>query len=112
MTYSTILDDLSSAVNGYGRTVDIASELGLTAAQPVVYGQVIPDSQVTGGAVQLQYGTASASGITWTNFGSPVTVSAHTPATVGPVTGVAATLVRFVVTTPIAGGKVTGIITV
>jgi hypothetical protein len=112
VSYSQIVDDLSSAVAGYGRTVDLASELGLTATQPVVYGAVVPDSQVTGGAVQLQYGTASATGVTWTSFGAPVSVSAHTPATVGPVTGVNAQYVRFVVTTPIAGGKVTGILTV
>jgi hypothetical protein len=112
VSYSLIIDDLDNAVGGYGQTVDLASQLGLTAAQPVVYGAVIPDSQVTGGAVQLQYGAAGASGITWTNFPSPVSVSAHTPATVGPVTGVNAQYVRFVVTTPITGGKVTGVITV
>ena len=112
MSYSILIDDLDSAIGGYGQTVDLASQLGLTAAQPVVYGAVIPDSQVTGGAVQLQYGTAGANGITWTNFGSPVSLSAHTPATVGPVTGVNAQYVRFMVTTPITGGKATGIVTV
>jgi len=112
MSYNIIVDDLDNAVSGYGQTVDIAAQLGLTATQPVVYGAIVPDSKITAGAVQLQYGTGGAAGITWTSFGSPTSLSANTPATVGPITGVNAQFARFVITTPLAGGKCTGLITV
>lgn len=103
-----VVDDLSSAANGIGRTVDVAGELGNGSAV-VVHGVVVAESTVTSGAAQLQSGVASAAGIAWTNVGSPQNLSAGAGVTLTS-TG-ATSFARAVITTPVVGGKCTVILT-
>jgi hypothetical protein len=103
-----VVDDLSSAANGIGRTVDVAGELGNGAAA-AVHGVAVAESTVTAGSAQLQSGVSSASGITWTNVGSPVSLVAGTGVTL-TATG-STSFARAIVVTPVAGGKCTIVLT-
>lgn len=114
MSGSVLIDDIDNAVAGYGQTVDITSQLGIatgTGITPTVHGGVVGDSGVTAGAVALQPGTAGVSGITWGTVGTPVSVTAGGGATIPSVGASGTTHVRVVVTTQIAGGKATAIVT-
>lgn len=104
-----VVDDLSGAINGIGRTIDVAAELGNGVAV-VPHGVAVAESTVTAGACQLQSGVASASGIAWTNVGAAVNLVAGTGVTLN-VPGGAVAFVRAVVTTPVAGGKCTVVVT-
>lgn len=112
--YSFIIDDIANAVNGYGKSVDINSEFGITTGPAVsvtVHGGIVCETGVTGGTVALQLGIAGASGIVWQTPGTAVTAVAGTAVTVTAPTSVAgATHARLVVVTPITGGKITGVI--
>lgn len=114
MSGSIIVNDLDNAVNGIGASVDISSQLGFptgSAISQTIHGGVVGDSTVTAGAVALQLGIAGPSGVTWGTVGTPVTVVAGGGATVPAVTLLGATHARVVVTTPIAGGKATVLVT-
>lgn len=104
-----VVDDLSGASAGFGRTVDVAGELGNgVAVNP--RGVAVAESTVTAGAVQLQSGVASAIGIAWTNVGAAVSLVAGTGVTLNNP-GAPVAFVRAVVTTPVVGGKCTVVIT-
>ena len=106
---SILVDDLSNAVGGIGRTVDTAAQLGSgVTVRP--FATAIAEGSVTAGACQLQSGVASASGITWTNEGSPVSLSAGAAVALTRPAGAVA-FIRAVVTTPVVGGKCSVIIT-
>lgn len=113
---SIIIDDLDNAVNGYGQVVDLTSQLGIatgTGITPVVRGAVVSESGVTAGAVALQPGTAGPTGIVWGAAATPTAVPTSTGggATLNTVGAAGTTHVRSVVTTPVAGGKATVVIT-
>lgn len=116
MAGSLIIDDLDNAVNGIGQTVDITGQLGIatgSAITPTVHGGVVGENTITAGAVALQLGVAGVTGVVWSAAGTPVTVVAGGGATIPAATGVVgATHARVVVTTPIAGGKATAVVTV
>jgi len=105
---ATVMDDLSNAGNGYGRSVDMVSIFG-SAQIPIAC--VVASSGVTAGAAQLQTGVAQTSGnITWTNVGSPTNlVAGNSVKLTSP--GAAAAFARIVITTPVSGGVATGVIT-
>lgn len=104
-----IVDDLSNAIGGFGRTVDVAAELG-NGVIVIPHAVAVAESTVTAGAVQLQSGVAGAGGVTWTNVGAAVSLVAGTGVTLNSP-GAAVALIRAVVTTPVAGGKCTAVIT-
>jgi hypothetical protein len=119
MANSVAIDDLDNAVGGYGSVVDLASQLGIAcgpaAGNPSVtcHGGVVGETGITAGAVQLQLGTAGATGIVWSTLGSATTVTAGGGATISAPSALAgATHARVVVSTPIVGGKATAIVTV
>lgn len=104
-----MIDDLQSATAGVGATVDVASALG--NGSPVIpHGVAVAESSVTAGAVQLQTGVATASGITWTAVAAGQNLVAGTGVTL-TAPGAPAAFIRAVVTTPVVGGKVTVVIT-
>jgi hypothetical protein len=111
-----IVDDLDNAVNGIGQTVDLAAQLGIAtgpAITPTVHGAVAGEAGITAGAVALQLGVAGVNGITWSASATPVNVAAGGGATLTAATGVVgATHARAIVTTPVAGGKATALVTV
>jgi len=111
---SIAVDDLDNAVNGYGATVDLASQLGIvTGGSVTCHGGVVGETGITAGAVQLQLGIAGATGIVWSTLGSATTVTAGGGITISaPAALAGATHARVVVSTPIVGGKATAIITV
>lgn len=120
---SIAVDDLDNAVSGYGQTIDLASQLGIScgpiAGNPTVtcHGGVVGETGITAGQVQLQLGIAGAGGITWSTSGGGVgtatSVTAGGGATIAAPAGLAgATHARVAVTTPIVGGKATAVITV
>jgi hypothetical protein len=104
-----VVDDLTNAANGIGRTIDVAAELGNGSAV-IPHGVAVAESTITAGAVQLQSGTASAAGIAWTNVGSPASLNAGQGANLTSPGGAVA-FIRAVITTPVAGGKCTVVIT-
>jgi hypothetical protein len=104
-----IVDDLSNAVGGYGRTVDVAAELG-NGVNVIPHAVAVAESAVSAGAVQLQSGVAGAGGITWTNVGAAVNLSGGAGVTLnGP--GAAVALIRAVITATVVGGKCVVVIT-
>ncbi len=105
-----VVDDLSNASNGIGRTVDVAAELG-NGVTVNPHGVAVSESTITAGSCQLQSGVASAAGITWSNVGSAQNLVAGTGVTLNNP-GAPVAFVRAVVVTPVAGGKCTVVITV
>lgn len=103
------IDDLANANNGIGSTVDVASLLGNGVAV-IPKAVAVAESSVTAGAVQLQTGVNSATGITWTAVAAGQAVNPGAGLNV-TAPGAPAAFVRAVVTTPIVGGKVTVVIT-
>jgi len=101
--------DMLDGSNGYGQIIDVASSFGGGAAA-IPSAVAVSDSGVTAGAVQLQSGVASATGITWTNVGSAQNMVAGTGVKLTSP-GAAVALIRALVTTPIVGGTVTVVIT-
>lgn len=104
-----VVDDLSNAAGGFGRTIDVASELGNGVAV-IPHATAVAESTITAGAVQLQSGVASAAGITWTNVGSPVNLVAGQGVLLTSPGGAVA-FIRAVITTLLAGGKCTVVVT-
>jgi hypothetical protein len=113
---SLIIDDLDNAVNGFGTPVDLFSQLGIAtgpAITPVARGAVVSESGVTAGAVALQPGTAGPTGVVWGTAATPTAVPTNTGggAALNTVGVAGTTHVRALVTTPVAGGKATVVIT-
>jgi len=107
---STIqVDDLTNASGGIGSTVDVAALLG-NGVTVIPKAVAVAESGVTAGAAQLQSGVASGAGIAWTAVGSPTNLSAGAGVSL-TAPGAAVAFIRAVITTPVAGGKCTVVIT-